>query len=129
MLRVSLEQVLRLISSLVLSPLLVVTLFWGGCVACPQFFMFPGADAVKDCCKAGQCDRSQSPRSTPIKECKRMPLELGSSMQYCAEPPILTGSATDVIRPVIVHHVMHDPVAAVGHSPPDLQILNATFLI
>ena len=47
-----------------------------------------------------------------------MPLELGSSMQYCAEPPILTGSATDVIRPVIVHffayYCMRDPVAALS---------------
>ena len=44
----------------------------GGCVSCPQFFIFPKVE--KSCCnKAGQCERPS--KSAPAKECKRMPFE------------------------------------------------------
>jgi hypothetical protein len=58
-----------------------------------------------------------------------MPLEPGNSPQVCGEPPMMASSATDLIRPNIVHYSLSDPVAAAEHSPPDLLVLNATFLI
>ena len=42
---------------------MVATLLWGGCISCPQFFMFPSAEkAEKSCCqKNGQCERPTRP--------------------------------------------------------------------
>src|SRR3954447_19499603 len=69
---------LRALSSSFFSLLLLVTLMWGGCISCPQFFMFPKA-AKKSCCDGtGKCNRQN--RESPLKrECKRMPLEPASS--------------------------------------------------
>src|SRR5438067_10242355 len=41
--------VLRTISNFGMSFLLAVTLLWGGCLSCSQYFMFPNAKA--GCCK------------------------------------------------------------------------------
>jgi hypothetical protein len=125
---IKIRAVLRAISNSLLSALMVATLLWGGCVACPQFFMFP--TVKKDCCKAGHCGRSKSQKTTPAKECKHMPLEPNGSLHLvCAELPIVGTAAADVILSNAVHRPPTDPVEAVEHSPPDFQALNATFLI
>ena len=52
------SSVLRAVSSSFLSLLLLVTLMWGGCISCPQFFMVPKAE--KSCCdEAGKCKRQR----------------------------------------------------------------------
>lgn len=56
-------MVIRTLFNLLLSALMIATLLWGGCVSCPQFFMFP--TAKKDCCKAGHCER---PKSQPVSK-------------------------------------------------------------
>jgi hypothetical protein len=120
--------VLRAAANLLLSALMVITLIWGGCIACPQFFMFP--TAKKDCCKAGHCERSKSHKSVPA-ECKRMPMEASSSLHLlCAEPPTLTAASAGLLeRMQSVQRTPADLFTPVEHPPPDLQALNATFLI
>ena len=118
---------LRAIGSFLMSGVMVITLLWGGCIACPQFFMFPGAK--KDCCKAGHCERSKSQKTTPGNACKRMPLEPSSSMHFYAELPLVDHSYAALIRPKIVYRPATDITFPVEHSPPDLQVLYATFLI
>ena len=44
--------------------MMVLTLVWGGCISCPQFFMFPKVE--KSCCnKSGQCERPE--KKAPVK--------------------------------------------------------------
>lgn len=126
------RAVLRAISSSLLSLLVTVTLFWGGCISCPQFFMFPTAESTKkSCCKeAGKCERPEN--TTPVKECKRMPLELQAFGSAHAE--LAAAAITTDILPVA--SICRAPVpgtqfetAAVEHSPPDLTVLHSTFLI
>ena len=121
----------RAIFSSLLSLLIAVTLFWGGCISCPQFFMFPTAKAEKNCCdKAGKCERPEE--TAPAKECKRMPLELqafGSAHAGLAAAVITTDILpVGSLRGAPVSGT-HFETAAVEHSPPDLTVLHSTFLI
>lgn len=123
------RSVLRAITSSFLSLLLLVTLMWGGCISCPQFFMVPNAE--KSCCdEAGKCKR-QSDEAPQEKECQRMPLE----------PPSISGAHHTLVAalptplpelvPVslVTADFMDLGLLPVEHSPPDIQVLNATFLI
>lgn len=116
---------LRSVYSSVLSLLLVVTLFWGGCVSCPQFFMFPKAD--KSCCnKAGQCERPT--KNAVAKECKRMPLESQAFASMDVSLAALPASMEPVAIAALVstrHRDLPDP----HYSPPDLTVLNSAFVI
>ena len=126
------RAVLRAISNSALSLLAAITLFWGGCISCPQFFMFPTAEETeKSCCnKAGNCERPE--KTAPEKECKLMPLELqafgSADVQLAA-----AGITTDVLpfapifRPAV--RGMHFETEPVEHSPPDLTVLHSTLLI
>jgi hypothetical protein len=120
--------VLRAISSSLISLLLVATMLWGGCVSCPQFFMFPKVE--KSCCnKAGQCERPS--KSAPAKECKRMPFEFqGYSVHVEWAVSILTTDRLGLIPPAIhVVLVNHFETSELAPSPPDLNVVNSTFLI
>jgi hypothetical protein len=117
----------RAISSSLLSALMLATMLWGGCISCPRFFMFPSTK--KDCCNAGRCDNSKPQKSAPGKECKRMPLEPAGSAQVDAELPVAVTASIDVVEPPAARPPAVNGILLVEHSPPDLQVLNATFLI
>ena len=115
---------LRVVSSSLLSFLLVVTLLWGGCISCPQFFMLQTAE--KSCCnKAGQCERPS--KTAPVKECKQMPLEAHSfislAVDFSADNLFLSAGAAPQLT------AAHLEAPAGAPSPPDLTILNSSFLI
>jgi hypothetical protein len=118
---------LRRISNSLLSLLMVATLFWGGCVACPQFFMFSPA-AKKDCCQTGKCEKSQSGKTTKAINCKRLPLEPHGA-QALAELPAATVASVELAPPAVAHSPATLELALVEHSPPELHVLNSTFLI
>ena len=113
---------------------MTATLLWGGCISCPQFFMFGSPAAKSKCCKkAGKCERSQpNQNAADVKECKRMPLEPQGSLQLdgalaVAELPPGIGRFP---RPLAIAPTPPDlRLHALDHSPPDFQSLHATFLI
>ena len=123
--------VLRSIASSVLSLLLVATFLWGGCVSCEQFFMFPGKQ--RQCCnKSGQCERPGKSSPKPeTQDCNRLPLDRSGNVHVVPPPALLPAVITaDIVQfcvpellRVTAFEVLLDP------SPPDLQALNATFLI
>ena len=118
--------VLRAVSQSLLSVMMVITLMWGGCISCPQFFMFPGAQ--KTCCtKSGQCERPT--KSAPAKECQRISLELQNATHLLLDlPPAMTSS--DLLAPVAAPLALpRSEAPAVEPSPPDLNVLHSTFLI
>jgi hypothetical protein len=121
--------VLRSFASSVLSLFVIATFLWGGCVSCEQYFMFPGKH--QPCCnKSGQCERPGKNSPKPEKQdCNRLPFERTPSAHVV---PILAVVPATIAPPVvqvappatlIPATVFFDP------SPPDLQALNATFLI
>ena len=114
------KPVLRTLANSLLSLMMVVTLMWGGCISCPQFFMFPSAK--KSCCnKSGQCERPV--KTAPLKECKQIPLELQPSAHIHFDlPPALTPVAVSLLTTQLLS-------PSVDPSPPDLNLLNSIFLI
>ena len=112
-----------------LSLLMMATLLWGGCISCPKFFMFP--TAKKSCCnKTGQCERPA--KSAPLKECKRIPLELQNAphIQVALPAAVLqmeTLFLTAALRTPV--HSFRDNTPPPAVSPPDLNLINSTFLI
>jgi hypothetical protein len=114
-----------------LSLLMVATLLWGGCISCPQFFMFPTAKAEKSCCqKNGQCERPT--KTTPQKDCKRMAVEPQNSASANVELAFVPLVETALGMPESLERCFENahPEALVSeHSPPDLNVLNSTFII
>ncbi len=115
----------RAIGTSFLIVLLNCTLMFGGCVSCPRFFMFPGT--VADCCKAGKCERSHN---LPIKrDCKRMAFAPAGQQDVHVDLSFAPGTPplkADLSLPAVALMVDTDPVE---HSPPDLIVLNSSFLI
>jgi hypothetical protein len=124
------ESVFRVVSSSLLSLLLLATLMWGGCISCPQFFMTPNAE--KSCCdQAGKCKR-QSEQSPIEKECQRMPLEppsIGGMHHTLAVVALPTPVPEFASEPPVTLGVMYSEALPLEYSPPDVQVLNSTFLI
>jgi hypothetical protein len=118
-------------ANLLLSLLLVATLLWGGCVACPQFFQSPVVK--KSCCDpAGHCKRTKNDRSQQ-KPCQFQQLEI----QQKVKPPV---PLVAVIHPVLpspmasleFRELMRASEARLGSlpkSPHERQALLSTFLI
>ena len=58
-----------------------------------------------------------------------MPLEPAGFAQVDAELPATSPAVIDLVVPVVAPLLAVCSVIPVEHSPPDLQVLNATFLI
>jgi len=121
------EEVLRSLLTSVVALLTLTTLLCGGCVSCPQFFMFPGAK--QDCCNAGHCKKSSSQKNTSTKECNRMPLDRHGFVQVHADLPATITATYEVEQPAVVYSPSVMTPELVEHSPPELHILNSSFLI
>ncbi len=121
------EEVLRSLLTSVVALLTLTTLLCGGCVSCPQFFMFPGAK--QDCCNEGHCKKSTTQKSSSTKECNRMPLERHGFVHVHADLPAAITATCEAIQPAVVYSPSVMTPELVEHSPPELHILNSSFLI
>lgn len=124
-------------SNAILAALMVVTYLWGGCISCDQFFMLPQSKA--DCCHKGACEKptKDDPAKSTSKSCEKMPLDhqrsanphgsAANSLIHLpsAEPPPFGG-------PLFLAWRLNAPpeeFQLVIGSPPDLRVLNSSFLI
>ena len=94
--------------------------------------MFPGQQKQSCCNKSGQCERPGKTSPKPDKQdCNRLPLGRSGGAHALPPPAVLPSVIADVVQQfsspalfrVLAFEVLLDP------SPPDLQALNATFLI
>jgi hypothetical protein len=115
-----------LVNSL-LSFLMLLTLVWGGCVSCDEYFMWPGA---KSCCQPnGRCKakKSQAPQK-PGRACNQLAYDQQSKLDLHVELPAVPAIAiSDLLSPL--DPVNHFRTETIEPSPPDLEILNSTFLV
>ena len=124
---------IRTIASSLLSLVVVATFLWGGCVSCEQYFMFPGKHQLRSCCnQSGRCERPGKNPSKPEKQdCNRLPLNRGEKAHVMPLPAILPAPiAIELQQPpssVLLRASAFE--APPDPSPPDLQVINATFLI
>jgi hypothetical protein len=109
-----------------LSLLLLVTLVWGGCISCEQYFMFGGA---KSCCSPnGHCKTKTPPSQNSDRECKQIAFDHHKSVDLHIDLPIVTVVKIELPVPTI-EALEHWRAALIEPSPPDLQILHSTFRI
>src|SRR5262249_32223044 len=123
----------RTVSSSLLSLLVTATLMWGGCVSCEQYFMFAGKQKSQSCCnKSGKCERPGKNPSKPEKQdCNFQSFSRGENANMIPLPAILTATIAVELQPRPSSGLFRASAfeAPIDPSPPDLQALNATFLI
>jgi hypothetical protein len=125
------EEMFQRATNLLLSLLLVATLLWGGCVACPQYFQAPLAK--KSCCDpAGHCKRTKTDPSQQ-KPCQFQQLELQQKLRppvplvAAVHPALPSPAGTLQLRQVI--RAAEKQLASLPESPHQKQALLSTFLI
>ena len=110
-----------------LSVLLLTTLVWGGCIACEQYFMWPG---VKSCCSPnGHCKTKTPVRPNSNRECKQIAFDRQKCLDLHVELPTIAVVAGDLHFRTVEPFERWHGTNPVEPSPPDLQILNSIFLI
>jgi hypothetical protein len=117
----------RAFASSLLSLLLLTTILWGGCISCEQFFMLPGA---KTCCApSGHCKTKLPTSQKSGSDCKQIAFEHQKSVDFHFDLPVIATISFDA--PVRFSQLVTEwpCVNTAEPSPPDLQILNSTFLI
>jgi hypothetical protein len=120
---------MRTLANLGLSLVLVVTLAWGGCVSCSQYFMFASSRA--GCCHpSGHCGKV--PTTPASKDCHIQPLALTKTDRTPGQPSLPTVAAAAV--PVAAEQASVLPGRPLAFvplqaSPPDLCTLHSVFRI
>jgi hypothetical protein len=121
------QAVRRALASSFLSLLLLATLVWGGCISCEQYFMFGGA---KSCCSPnGHCKNQKTPSQKSDRECKQIAFDHQKSVDFHVDLPAIAVVKIELpARKVDALERWHG-ARLIEPSPPDLQILNSTFLV
>ena len=120
---------LRTLANITLSLLLVVTLLWGGCLSCSQYFMF--ANSSTGCCNpTGHCGKT--PTTPASKDCHIQALALTKTYAASGQPSL--PAVTVPVVPVVADQpsvFTTRPLALVPlqASPPDLCLLHSVFRI
>lgn len=123
---------LRTVTHLSLAVLLAVSLLWGGCLSCGQFWMTP--IQAKACCDpAGHCKKSSTAPATP-QECHIQAVELSDAGSAAVGSALLTslvfvGASSSPTLPL--HSLAASPLPTVpGDDPPlDLCLLHSLLRI
>jgi hypothetical protein len=119
--------VYRAFASSLLSLLLVLTLVWGGCLSCEQYFMW---SSTKGCCSAnGHCKTKSRSTSPSGRECKQIAFEQQKSLQVQADLPVIAVLPGQPFLPPVSVRDDRPSQDSIDPSPPDRQALHATFLI
>lgn len=116
---------LRTLTNLMLALVLVVTLVWGGCVSCSQYFMF--ASSHSSCCNpSGHCGKVPTPAA---KDCHIQPMALAKATVVAA--PTITAAVLPVTI-AMVHlprNVRPVELLPADADPPDLCLRNSILRI
>ena len=76
----------RLANSL-LSLLILITLIWGGCISCEQYFMWSGA---KTCCAPdGHCKRKAPGQQDSARDCQSVAFDHQKALDHHIDLPVL----------------------------------------
>jgi hypothetical protein len=115
------------LASSLLSLLLLASLVWGGCISCEQYFMWPGA---KGCCSPdGHCNRKTPAPQNSNRECKQIAFDHQKSVDLHVELPFIAVVKIDLPIRTAEALERYPNANLIEPSPPDLPILNSTFLI
>ncbi len=121
---------LKTFANIGLSLLLLATLLWGGCLSCPQYFMFPASHG--GCCNpAGHCKNAPAP-APASRDCNMQAVALPAVSLDAAAHGLLPLSLAPVVASAVPAPVLAAPPSAFGPphaSPPDLSRLHSVLRI
>src|SRR5579884_3964516 len=119
-------ELLRALSSWVLSLPFVITLLWGGCISCEQYFTFGKSHG---CCNPdGRCKTKIPVKNGSGRECKQIAFDHEKGFVLYLDLPVV--SVERIALPVPkVEHLLRRDAFPFDPSPPDLQVLHSSFLI
>jgi hypothetical protein len=128
-------EVLKRIAIFGMALMFMATLLWGGCVSCPQFFMFPfGAEKI--CCKTlGTCGQAPSSNKASAEQCRIQPAALAVAPALPQHVSVLL--PWHLIVPCDTHNsrwklqfgTRRQVLFFIQGSPPDLRLLHSVFRI
>jgi hypothetical protein len=121
---------LRTLANLGLSLVLGVTLLWGGCLSCSQYFMFPSSRA--GCCNpAGHC--GTTPQSPDSKDCHIQPIALTKTFAGVSGQPEFHAVTYSLVHaadgPANIINAQSLSFVVPEASPPDLCLLHSVIRI
>lgn len=119
---------LRALSSSLISLVLAVTLLWGGCISCEQYFTFGKSHG---CCDAdGHCKtKAPSKKNSPRRDCNQIAFDHHKSIDLHFDLPVTTAERIPLRLPRVDVVPRGREALSIDPSPPDLQVLYSTFLI
>src|SRR5690242_5814699 len=80
-------NLVRALSSSLLSLLLVITLLWGGCISCEQYFMFGQSHG---CCNPdGHCKRKAPVKNSTGRECNQIAFDHQKGLDLHFDLPVV----------------------------------------
>jgi hypothetical protein len=122
------QDAVKVAANLGLSLVLAVTLVFGGCLSCSQYFMFPSSHGC--CDPVGHCKRTTP---APLaKDCTIQPMALAKATADASAPPALSVAPVQV---TIAATLPADALAgafgfSLDHaSPPNLWLLHSVLRI
>jgi hypothetical protein len=112
---------MRVFSNSLMTALIVVALFWGNCLSCPQLFAAAAAP-VHGCC------HHKNPQPAAKVDCQSQALgHFVQTEKSIAPAPSLPATIVSLPEPVLQLSLERSDAPA--HNPPDLISLNSTFRI
>jgi hypothetical protein len=123
------SSMMRMRLNLGLPLLLVVTLLWGGCLSCSQYFMFPSSHA--GCCNpAGHCGETHQ---SPAKSCHIQPFAPAKTFSGTIAQSTLSAVALplpiEATNQASAFGARLQQLFSPQPSPPDLCLLHSVLRI
>ena len=115
---------MRVLSNSLMGALVVVALFLGNCLSCPQVLAAMAAHTPShDCC------HHRSHQSTPKTDCQSQALQHFAQAEKTAPPAPAMMALVALPAPVVSLESSLEWPEAPAPTPPDLISLNSTFRI
>jgi len=113
---------MRRVSSSLMAALIVVALFWGNCLSCPQMLIAVAAHQPAHSC----CHKTKSAGTTCQSQGLQHFLKTGPEVRTAAVAVVAA------VAPVVAVSLLQGALAApveVEHGPPDLLAFHSSFRI
>jgi len=116
-----------------MAAVMTVTLIWGGCLSCSQYFR-PPAKAAGSCCDPHGGCKEKPGQSKAKRDCNLQPVALasakssGAAIQSSLAFMVLSAEST-LLRATTQWHAALPIVPPDRGSPPDLNVLHSVLRI
>ena len=112
-----------------MSLVVLMSLLWGGCLSCAQYFMLPGIPAHDCCAPSGHCEKRSTPQSQ--SGCKIQ--AMSASKQSLPDHAVILAVSVTPVAPIsVVLRDLYTPATPVGFDPTppgDLGLLHSVLRI